>query len=82
VRQLETEDGSRDDEFQRVVAMATRRHTGEVLMNRYAVRGSVYSGSVYWRQASSSHYFTTPIPGKSLFHLAATSNVTIGRLQA
>jgi len=51
-------------EFQRVVAMATRRHTGEVFINRDAVRGSVYRGSIYWRQAAASHYFITPIPGK------------------
>jgi len=54
-------------EFQRVVDMATRRDTGEVFINRDAVHGSVYSGSIYWRQAASSHYFITPIPRKLLY---------------
>jgi len=63
VRQLETTDNGSPGEFDRVVDMATRRHTGEVFINRDAVDASVYSGSVYWRQVSSSHYFVTPIPG-------------------
>lgn len=62
VRQLETHNGS-PDEFERVVTMATGRRTGEVLINKGALLGSVYSGSIYWRRTSSAHYFITPITG-------------------
>jgi len=79
VRRLETDGGSRD-EFESVVAMVTRRHTGEVLVNRCAVRGSVYSGTIYWRQASSSHYFITPIPRTLLSHSAVKVEINVTAL--
>jgi len=65
VSRLET-DGTSPVEFERVVAMATGRHTGEVVVNRGAVQGSVYSGDIYWRQTSTSHYYITPIPRKTV----------------
>jgi len=68
VRELVMESDSAG-EFRRVVDMATRRHTGELFVNRDAVHGSIYSGAVYWRQASSAHYFITPVPGKVIVSL-------------